>query len=166
MKEQAEIYAALEAAGKIFDKGIDLDMTNLSGDIMVIKETATEAAMNEDFVPTALAVIRKFAQMADEDADSIDAAITDVRHKIAEGLQEPEAVRASDPYEEENKSYICRQLSNLVRETRAGSDVLGITLQADQKTAVITYRTGARKEVNVECDSGIALIIDICRALM
>lgn len=75
-------------------------------------------------------------------------------------------MRASDPYEEENKFYICRQLSNLVRETRAGSDVLGITLQADQKTAVITYRTGARKEVNVECDSGIAMIIDICRALM
>ena len=38
MKEQTELYAALEAAGKIFDKGIDLDMTNLSGDIMVIKE--------------------------------------------------------------------------------------------------------------------------------
>lgn len=67
---------------------------------------------------------------------------------------------------EENKIWICRRLLDLVRNTRAGDSVSDIRLSANEKTAVISFRTGATKEVNVECDSGIALIVDVCRALM
>ena len=50
--------------------------------------------------------------------------------------------------------------------TRAGDDVIEISLSPDERTATITFAGGARKFVNVECDSAIAAIVDVCRALM
>ena len=50
--------------------------------------------------------------------------------------------------------------------TRAGADVITIELSADERTAIITFVGGARKNVNVDGDSAIASIVDVCRALM
>lgn len=50
--------------------------------------------------------------------------------------------------------------------TCAGGDVITIELSPDERTATITFAGGARKSVNVEGDSAIAAIVDVCRALM
>jgi hypothetical protein len=69
----------------------------------------------------------------------------------------------------ENKQAILDTLVMTLWRTRAGRDIVDLQLTADQRTVVITYHTnGVRTEtqlVNVECDSGIAMIIDICKAI-
>lgn len=69
----------------------------------------------------------------------------------------------------ENKQAILDTLVMTLWRTRAGRDIVDLQLTADQRTVVITYHTnGVRTEtqlVNVECDSGVAMIVDICRAI-
>ena len=69
----------------------------------------------------------------------------------------------------ENKQGILDALLFALWKTRAGRDVVDLQLTADQRTVVITYHTeGVRTEtqlVNVEGDSGVAMITDICRAI-
>jgi hypothetical protein len=69
----------------------------------------------------------------------------------------------------ENKQGILDALLFALWKTRAGRDIVDLQLTADQRTVVITYHTnGVRTEtqlVNVECDSGVAMIADICRAI-
>jgi hypothetical protein len=69
----------------------------------------------------------------------------------------------------ENKQAILDTLVMTLWRTRAGRDIVDLQLTADQRTVVITYHTnGVRTEtqlVNVECDSGVAMIADICRAI-
>jgi hypothetical protein len=69
----------------------------------------------------------------------------------------------------ENKQGILDALLFALWKTRAGRDVVDLQLTADQRTVVITYHTnGVRTEtqlVNVECDSGVAMIADICKAI-
>lgn len=50
--------------------------------------------------------------------------------------------------------------------TRAGGEVLYIDISDDERTATIVFTGGGSKTVNVESDSAIACIIDVCRALM
>lgn len=70
----------------------------------------------------------------------------------------------------ENKQGILDALLFALCKTRAGRDVVDLQLTADQRTVVITYHTkGVRTEtqlVNVECDSGVAMIADICKAIL
>jgi hypothetical protein len=69
----------------------------------------------------------------------------------------------------ENKQGILDALLFALWKTRAGRDIVDLQLTADQRTVVITYHTnGVRTEtqlVNVECDSGVAMIADICKAI-
>lgn len=69
----------------------------------------------------------------------------------------------------ENKQAILDTLVMTLWRTRAGRDIVDLQLTADQRTVVITYHTkGVRTEtqlVNVDCDSGVAMIIDICKAI-
>jgi hypothetical protein len=69
----------------------------------------------------------------------------------------------------ENKQGILDALLFALWKTRAGRDVVDLQLTADQRTVVITYHTnGVRTEtqlVNVEGDSGVAMIADICKAI-
>ena len=69
----------------------------------------------------------------------------------------------------ENKQAILDTLVMTLWRTRAGRDIVDLQLTADQRTVVITYHTkGVRTEtqlVNVEGDSGVMMIADICKAI-
>ena len=69
----------------------------------------------------------------------------------------------------ENKQAILDAFLFALWKTRAGRDIVDLQLTADQRTVVITYHTeGVRTEtqlVNVDCDSGVAMIADICKAI-
>ncbi|MCX4341403.1 MAG: hypothetical protein OSJ72_17385 [Lachnospiraceae bacterium] len=67
---------------------------------------------------------------------------------------------------EENKEAIVTRLSLLLKETRAGWGLDRLKLSEDKKTVQIVFLSGTEKSVNVECDSGIAIIQDVIRALM
>lgn len=67
---------------------------------------------------------------------------------------------------EENKKEIVGRLSILLKATRAGWDLDRLKLSEDQKEVLIIFRTGYEKRVNIECDSGIALIQDVIQSLM
>jgi hypothetical protein len=69
----------------------------------------------------------------------------------------------------ENKQAILDAFLFALWKTRAGYDIVDLQLTADQRTVVITYHTnGVRTEtqlVNVEGDSGVTMIADICKAI-
>ena len=69
----------------------------------------------------------------------------------------------------ENKQAILDAFLFALWKTRAGYDIVDLQLTADQRTVVITYHTkGVKTEthlVNVDGDSGTAMIADICRAI-
>ena len=66
----------------------------------------------------------------------------------------------------ENKTGVLHFLTYAVQATRAGSDVVDLILTDDETKCSIIFRNGYRKIVDVEADSGIAMIRDICKALM
>lgn len=65
----------------------------------------------------------------------------------------------------ENKEEIVMRLKLLLMATRAGSGIEDLILSEDQKAVTVKFRNGGERQVNVECDSGIALIGDVIRAL-
>lgn len=65
----------------------------------------------------------------------------------------------------ENKEEIVMRLKLLLMATRAGSDIEDLVLSGDQKAVTVKFRNGGEKKVNVECDSGIALIDDVIKVL-
>ncbi len=65
----------------------------------------------------------------------------------------------------ENKEEIVLRLKLLLMATRAGSAIEDLILSKDQKTVTVRFRNGGEKQVNVECDSGIALASDVIKAL-
>lgn len=67
---------------------------------------------------------------------------------------------------EENKKEIVGRLSILLKATRAGWDLDRLKLSEDQKEVLVIFRSGYEKRVNIECDSGIALIQDVIQSLM
>lgn len=58
------------------------------------------------------------------------------------------------------------RLTLLLRATRAGSGIKKLVLSEDQKTVSIEFDSGGSRDVNVDCDSGIALVQDVIRVLM
>lgn len=69
-------------------------------------------------------------------------------------------------FEMENKKEICQWLRTPIGMTRAGEDVENIVFDEMTKRVEITFKGGYKKSVNVFGDSGIAMITDICKALM
>lgn len=65
----------------------------------------------------------------------------------------------------ENKRDIVSRLKLLLIATRAGQNIERLELSEDEKTVVICFISGGSRVVNVECDSGIALIKDVCGCL-
>lgn len=68
----------------------------------------------------------------------------------------------------ENKSTIITTLAELLELTRGGSDVAEIYYIVDDhknEFAVIRFRTGCEKRVNVTGCSGLAIIDSVTRAL-
>lgn len=65
----------------------------------------------------------------------------------------------------ENKEEIVLRLKLLLMATRAGSDITDLALDGDRKKVSIVFKTGYRREVNIEGDSGIAIIRDVMKFL-
>ena len=68
----------------------------------------------------------------------------------------------------EDKELILNWLLNTLRCTAAGCDLIQIRyecLQNGDELAVLIFNNGYRKTVNISCDSGIAMIQDIVRAI-
>ena len=66
----------------------------------------------------------------------------------------------------ENIVITLRELAPVLKMTRAGSDIVYIDVTADGKCALIALKHGRAKLVNIACDSAIAAIIDVCKALL
>ena len=66
----------------------------------------------------------------------------------------------------ENKKDIVMRLTLLLKATRAGSGIKKLVLSEDQKTVSIEFYSGGSRDVNVDCDSGIALVQDVIGVLM
>lgn len=67
---------------------------------------------------------------------------------------------------EENKKDIVAKLELLLKSTRAGEDIDRLELAADESEVHIIFLSGYVRSVNVECDSGIALVKDVIRRLL
>lgn len=65
----------------------------------------------------------------------------------------------------EDKTDIVDKLSDLLKVTRIGSDINKLVLSEDKHIVTIKYRHDAEKRVNIECDSGYAIIRDVLAVL-
>lgn len=65
----------------------------------------------------------------------------------------------------ENKRRIVLLLERLLKETRIGSGIKEMYLDSEERNVTIEFKTGYRRNVNVDCDSGYAIIKDVLRAL-
>ena len=65
----------------------------------------------------------------------------------------------------EDKAEIVDRLQNLLKATRAGNDIDRLVLSGDRKAVTIRRRGGSERRVNVEADSGYAIIKDVMNAL-
>lgn len=65
---------------------------------------------------------------------------------------------------EENIQAALNALSFALRYSRHGKDIAYIDVTDDEKHAVIHFE-GRKQTVNIEGDSAIAAIIDVCKAL-
>jgi hypothetical protein len=91
VKEQKELYRALEEVNHIYDaSGISQTISDISGNICTIAEVAQQGIMNPNFAATALVVIAQFAALSDEQVEDIGNVFKSIREKITAGLSEPE----------------------------------------------------------------------------
>lgn len=61
----------------------------------------------------------------------------------------------------ENKKDIVARLKLLLIATRAGANIEGLILSEDERFITIKFKKGGSREVNVEGDSGYAIICDV-----
>lgn len=65
----------------------------------------------------------------------------------------------------EDKQEIVMYLKWLLKATRAGGSIEKLVLSEDEKNVTIRFSSGCAKDVNIECDSGIAIIQDVVKSL-
>ena len=65
----------------------------------------------------------------------------------------------------ENKRLILAYYLRCLQLTNAGEGIQAIALSEDEETATIIFQNGHRQDVCIACDSGIAMIKDIARAI-
>lgn len=125
-----------------------------------VEATLAEAVKSIKHVPNGPSTIRPVQlEMAKVLAElyRIEASIQeDTWIDISAAVQEPAI---------ENKEAIAEQLLKAVQLTRAGQDVQAIEILDEGRTAGILYRNGHSYRVDIEADSGIAMIRDICRGI-
>ena len=65
------------------------------------------------------------------------------------------------------KKEICRKLEDLLRSTRAHSDLKRLEYiyhkDTKEEEVLVTYATGFKRKINVSGDSGMALINDVIK---
>ena len=62
----------------------------------------------------------------------------------------------------ENKQEICNKLCETLKLTRSAYDLVSLEYIEETETVLATFENGSIK-INVACDSGIAMIRDICK---
>lgn len=67
---------------------------------------------------------------------------------------------------EENKQAILDALLPALKLTRAGADITELRYYKENDRVIVVYDGGDCDNVNVSLDSGIAMIIDISKAVM
>nr|DAM56382.1 MAG TPA: KTSC domain [Caudoviricetes sp.] len=65
----------------------------------------------------------------------------------------------------ENKQAICDALLTTLQLTRRYEDIQSIDYDAAAETVTVTYNDISHRYINVECDSGIAMIQDILKSI-
>lgn len=66
----------------------------------------------------------------------------------------------------EDKAQICKLLLPVLQATRAGEDITGIEYtEQEYRETVSIYRSWGSQDINVTCDSGIAMIRDIIKRM-
>lgn len=65
----------------------------------------------------------------------------------------------------ENKRLICDRLLEVLYLTRQCSDITDLDYIEDEELVIAHFEGGHSKAVNVACDSGFALILDVVNAL-
>lgn len=65
----------------------------------------------------------------------------------------------------EDKKEIVMLLKHLLKATRAGANIEQMELGADGETVRITFNNQCARDINIACDSGIAIIVDVARVL-
>lgn len=65
----------------------------------------------------------------------------------------------------EDKRRIVLLLEQLLKETRIGSNIREMYLDPEENNVTVEFKTGGRRRVNVEGDSGYAIIKDVMRTL-
>lgn len=184
MKRAEEIYKALE---KTMEFVVEAGKACIG--VNVDAEAVRDLADSRDEVCSSNGryaidyAIKQISSVAVEKVSDVDCLINKAIEAAEDGLAEPEAEKGHrpteaelrdihrvetyevPPEENENPQAILDKLYFAVKETRAGADVTNITFTKPGE-AVICFYTGASKRVNIECDSGIAMIVDVCRALM
>lgn len=65
----------------------------------------------------------------------------------------------------ENRRNIVVLLEILLKQTRAGKDIKALYLDEKQDEVLIVFENGYSKKVNIEADSGIAVIRDVLKQL-
>lgn len=66
---------------------------------------------------------------------------------------------------DEDKQEIVMHLKHLLKTTRVGRDIDTLLLSDDEETVTIQFRNSYKREVNIGCDSGLAIIQDVVKAL-
>lgn len=61
----------------------------------------------------------------------------------------------------ENKEEIVIKLKILLKSTRAGGNIADLILNEEESEITILFRLGGTRKVNIEADSGIAIIKDV-----
>lgn len=169
MKPAQEIYKALEK--------VDEKLGVMTRTIMQLErrieniKTLTETKDDIQYLKQCKALddaIETFSGIAIEEISDLELAVTEARKISIHALGEPEAEEGQAPAGgevAEDKQKILDKLYFVLKDTRAGVNVLNLIDDKDG-TMTIYFSNGATKKVNIECDSGIAMIVDVCRALM
>lgn len=65
----------------------------------------------------------------------------------------------------ENKKTILEKLTEALVETRNLCDIVQVELIDNEETVVVRFENGYERRINVACDSGLAMIYDVVKAL-
>ena len=65
----------------------------------------------------------------------------------------------------EDKQRICDRLLETLKLTRLGTDLIDLDYIKESEIVVAHFEGGHKVDINVACDSGIAMIKDIIRAI-
>lgn len=65
----------------------------------------------------------------------------------------------------EDKNLICALLLMVCKATRGAGDLMSLVYDEGKETVTATFANGGKRKINVEMDSGTAMIRDIMNGL-